>query len=73
MNDVTSDPRAVCECVCVCCHVQCVHDASHSEASVDIVHVEDFPLIHRQLNAPNSGRTKRGARLASDEIYVETQ
>lgn len=48
-------------------------DASHSDACVDIIHVEDFPLIHRQLNAPNSGRTKRGARLASDEIYVETQ
>lgn len=48
-------------------------DASHSDAFVDIIHVEDFPLIHRQLDAPNSGRTKRGARLASDEIYVETQ
>lgn len=70
MNDVTSDPRAV----CVCAVMSNVYtDASHSDAFVDIIHVEDFPLIHRQLNAPNSGRTKRGARLASDEIYVETQ
>lgn len=57
----------------MCCHVQCVHWCLTLWRLCRHRPRGAFSLIRRQLNAPNSGRTKRGARLASDEIYVETQ
>lgn len=73
MNHVTTseDPRDVCLCAFACCHVKCIHRRVTLRCLCGR-HLEDFPFIICQSEIHNSGRTKRGARLASDKIYVET-
>lgn len=73
MNHVTTseDPRDVCLCAFACCHVKCIHRCVTLRCLCGR-HLEDFPFIICQSEIHNSGRTKRGARLASDKIYVET-